>query len=852
MIPHLSERALILAPRGRDEAVAARLLTEAGLRCVPCPDLPTLMDRLAEGAGLAVLTAEALETADLAPLSAWIAAQPEWSDFPFILLTERGGGLERNPSASRHLDVLGNVSFLERPFHPTSLVSLARSALRGRRRQYEARARLEALRESEDHYRHTVEINPQVSWTATPDGRLDHVAQRWRDWTGTAGLGTTWGDALHPDDLSPTTEAWLRSVTTGAPYDVEHRIRMRDGSFRWVHSRAEPRRDAEGRIVKWYGTTEDITERKAAEEALRAESRLLETLNRAGTALAAELDLERLLQNLTDAGRDLTGARWGAFFQNAVDDATGLIHLYTLSGAPRSDFERLGGVRPTPIFGPTFRNEEVIRSDDVTHDPRYGRNPPYQGMPSGHVPVRSYLGVPVASRSGAVLGALLFGHPEPGRFQERHERLVLGLAAQAAVAIDNARLFQAVQAANETLESRVTERTAELLQAQEALQQAQKMEAIGQLTGGIAHDFNNLLTPIMGGLDILRRRVPDERSLRLIGGAIEAAERAKTLVTRLLAFARRQTLQPRPVSPAALIEGMRDLIDRSLGPSIEVRIEVPAHLPAVLVDPNQLELALLNLAVNARDAMPEGGRLTFAADGRDGREAAGLAPGRYVRLVVADTGAGMDEATLKRAVEPFFSTKGVGRGTGLGLSMVHGLAAQSGGLFRLASWPGQGTEAELWLPQAPDDARPEAPVEATAPRAPRPAVVLLVDDEALVRLSTAEALRELGYEVIEVGSGAEALEVIRVGLEPDVLVTDHLMPGLTGAQLAAELRGRIPGLAVLLITGYANLPPEQTRGLAVLTKPFRQADLATVLARMLDREPDARPAGTPERHVLEG
>jgi signal transduction histidine kinase/CheY-like chemotaxis protein len=473
-------------------------------------------------------------------------------------------------------------------------------------------------------------------------------------------------------------------------------------------------------------------------------------------------------------------------------------------------------------------------------------------MPPGHVPVRSYLGVPVASRSGTVLGALVFGHPEPGRFQARHERLVLGLAAQAAVAIDNARLFQAVQSANETLESRVAERTAELLEAQEALQQAQKMEAIGQLTGGIAHDFNNLLTPIMGGLDILRRRVSDQRSLRLIGGAIEASERAKTLVTRLLAFARRQTLQPRPVSPAALVEGLRDLIGRSLGPSIEVRIEVPAQLPAVLADPNQLELALLNLAVNARDAMPDGGRLTFAADERDASEAAGLAPGRYVRLVVADTGEGMDEATLRRAVEPFFSTKGLGKGTGLGLSMVHGLAAQSGGLFRLSSRPGQGTEAELWLPQAPEEARADLPVEAAVPRAPRPAVVLLVDDEALVRLSTAEALRELGYEVIEVGSAAEALEVTRVGLEPDALVTDHLMPGMTGAQLAAELRERIPGLAVLMITGYANLSPEQTRSLSVLFKPFRQADLATVLARMLDGKPDAELARLPEARAFEG
>jgi signal transduction histidine kinase/CheY-like chemotaxis protein len=436
------------------------------------------------------------------------------------------------------------------------------------------------------------------------------------------------------------------------------------------------------------------------------------------------------------------------------------------------------------------------------------------------------------SRSGAVLGGLLFGHPEAGRFNERHERLLLGLAAQAAVAIDNARLFQDVQRANETLEARVLERTGQLLEAQAALQQSQKMEAIGQLTGGIAHDFNNLLTPIVGGLDIIRRRVSDERSQRLIGGALQSAERATVLVQRLLAFARRQTLRPRAVNLAELVEGMRELIDRSLGPTIEVRVEAPEDLPAVLVDPNQLELALLNLSVNARDAMPRGGRLTIAAEARE--DAPGLSPGRYLRIGVSDTGTGMDEATLRHAIEPFFSTKGTGKGTGLGLSMVHGLAAQSGGLFTLSSEVGQGTTAVLWLPVAPEEAQADAPPEAAAPKAPRPSVVLLVDDEALVRHSTAEGLRELGYEVLEMGTAHEALDALHGGLDPDVVVTDHLMPGMTGAQLAAELRAQRPGLPVLMITGYANLPPEQARGLQVLAKPFRQADLAMRLAEMLD------------------
>ncbi|HVG47218.1 MAG TPA: PAS domain-containing protein, partial [Rubellimicrobium sp.] len=852
-----------------------------------------------------------------------------------------------------------------------------------------------ALRESEDHYRHAVELSPQVAWTATPDGQLDHVAPRWEEITGTSGLGASWGDAIHPDDLGPSAAAWGRAVATGEPYDIEHCVRLRDGRHHWMHSRAYPRRDAGGRIVKWYGTTEDVEERKAAEAGLRAaeaaqraqaeelravldavpagiwithdpeareiagnarsheflrvpqgqnqskgapgsptnhfrfldaegrellprdlpvqaaargepvtareyrvafedgshvdllgnatplhdaqgrpagavaafvditarkaaeaalweESRVLETLNRLGTLLAGELDPERLVQSLTDAGVALTGARFGAFFHNDLDESGERLHLFALSGADRSAFEGLGGVRATGVIGPIFRNEGVLRSDDVTLDPRYGQNEPHRGMPRGHLPVRSYMGVPVASRGGEVLGGLFFGHPEPGRFTERHERLMAALAAQAAIALDNARLFQAAQRANETLEARVAQALAERAQAEEALRQSQKMEAIGQLTGGIAHDFNNLLTPIVGGLDIVRRRVKDERSERLLGGALQAAERAKTLVSRLLAFARRQTLQPRAVDVAELVDGLRDLIDRSLGPSIEVRLDLPPGLPPVMVDPNQLELALLNLSVNARDAMPGGGRLAISAEAKDASECSLpgiLAPGPYLRLTVTDTGIGMDEATLARAVEPFFSTKGLGKGTGLGLSMVHGLAAQSGGLFKLLSRVGEGTAAVLWLPVAPEGASTERPAEAVAPRAPRPAVVLLVDDEPLVRLSTAEGLRELGYEVVEVGTAAEALEVLRVGLWPDIVVTDHMMPGMTGAQLATELRERVPDLPVLMITGYANLSPEQTRGLVVLSKPFRQADLATLLAQLLSGESRVvrlRPRSRPE------
>jgi signal transduction histidine kinase len=328
----------------------------------------------------------------------------------------------------------------------------------------------------------------------------------------------------------------------------------------------------------------------------------------------------------------------------------------------------------------------------------------------------------------------------------------------------------------------VTERLREqnrLKEAEEALRQSQKMEAMGQLTGGVAHDFNNLLAPIIGSLDMLvRRGVGSDRERRLIDGALQSAERAKTLVQRLLAFARRQPLQPVSVEIPPLIEGMVGLISSTLGPTIDVRVDCAPEVPLAKADPNQLEMALLNLAVNARDAMPRGGELTIRAKSErlEQAHASDLPPGEYVRLSVLDTGTGMDEETLRRAIEPFFSTKGVGKGTGLGLSMVHGLAAQLGGGLTIDSSPGKGTAVELWLPISVAPAG-EADVASMPPTARTGrGVVLLVDDEPLVRMSTADMLMDLGFEVVEASTAEDALELIKTSTPPDIVVTDHLMP----------------------------------------------------------------------------
>lgn len=539
MIPHLSERAVVLAPQGRDAAVACAMLGEAGLRCEVAPNLGTFVAVLSAGAGFALITEEALVSADLQSLVRWIEGQEEWSDFPFILLTQRGGGLERNPAAGRYLHTLGNVTFLERPFHPTTLVSLAQSALRGRRRQYEARARLNEL-----------------------------------------------------------------------------------------------------------------------------------------------------------------------------------------------------------------------------HD------------------------------------------------------------------------FATV------LEQKVEERTASHEAAVAQLHEAQKLETLGQLTGGVAHDFNNLLTPITGALDFLQRSHGDSdpRSARLIANALQAADRATLLVQRLLGFARRQSLQTRAVDLRSLLNGIRDLISSSVGPTVELQMRADTGSALALADPNQLELAILNLCVNARDAMPQGGALTIVTEevAIGPRAEPGLSSGLYIRLSVIDAGIGMDEETLARAVEPFFSTKETGRGTGLGLSMVHGLAAQLGGAFALTSVPGEGTRADLYLPvaEAGETAAVAAPRQRTG-AVGRALAILLIDDEELVRAATAELIRDLGHKVTEAASGAEGLGKLAAGLHVDVVISDYKMPRMNGAELARRIGEMRPGTAVLIITGYTGMV-EDLPDLPRLAKPFSQADIAAALSALMD------------------
>jgi signal transduction histidine kinase len=425
---------------------------------------------------------------------------------------------------------------------------------------------------------------------------------------------------------------------------------------------------------------------------------------------------------------------------------------------------------------------------------------------------------------------------------------MVGLAGEAAVAIDNAVLTQELRNLNATLEQQVNERTAQLRKNEEVLRQSQKMEAVGQLTGGVAHDFNNLLQVIIGNLDTITRGVGADspRLNKAAHSAMSGAKRAAALTQRLLAFSRRQPLDPKPIDVNALISGMSDLLHRSLGETVELEIVRAARLWIVEVDANELESTLLNLALNARDAMAEGGRLTIETANEDIDRAyaatqSEVLPGQYVAIMVSDTGSGMSAEVVSQAFEPFFTTKPVGQGTGLGLSQVYGFVKQSGGHVRIYSEVGHGTTIKIYLPRLLRNQAADIPEEQTVvPEGSFAETILVTEDDPDVRAYSVEALRELGYRVLEAGDGPSSLQLLERNPDITLLFTDVVLPGgMTGAQLAAQARGRWPSLKVLFTTGYArNAIVHHGRldaGVQLITKPFTIAELAARVREVLER-----------------
>jgi signal transduction histidine kinase len=490
-------------------------------------------------------------------------------------------------------------------------------------------------------------------------------------------------------------------------------------------------------------------------------------------------------------------------------------------------------------------------------------------MPEGHLPVRSYLSVPVVSRNGDILGGLFLGHPEPGVFTSRHEGLLNGVAAQAAVSLDNARLLNEAKAAegelrnfNRNLEQQVVERTKSLQEAnasllaeiahrhqvEEQLRQSQKMEAVGQLTGGIAHDFNNLLSVVLGSLQLIRRRLDRGEAAaayKFLDNASEGATRAAALTQRLLAFSRRQALAPEPIDANKLVSTTSELLRRTLGEHVEVETVLAGGLWATHADRPQLESAIINLAVNARDAMPTGGKLTIETanshlDDAYTSQHTGVAAGQYVMIAVTDTGTGMPRDVLDRAFDPFFTTKAVGQGTGLGLSQVYGFVRQSKGHVKLYSEPGEGTTVKVYLPRFHGDVialQAKETIDRRYAGDPGKTILVVEDDEG-VRRTTVASIQEIGYSVIEAASAADALRVLDKGVEVTLLFTDVVMPEINGRKLADEAKRRRPELKVLFTTGYTQnaivhnglLDP----GVDLIGKPFSLEQLSAKIRAVLE------------------
>ncbi|MBY5835796.1 PAS domain S-box protein (plasmid) [Rhizobium leguminosarum] len=575
---------------------------------------------------------------------------------------------------------------------------------------------------------------------------------------------------LEEDCASGVPERALATAVEHGRFEGEGWRQRKDGSRFWAHVIIDPIRRPSGELIGYAKITRDLTERRAAENAIRQ----------------SEEQFRRLVQGVSD-------------YAIYMLDPNGNVSSWNFGA------ERIKGYRPQEIIGRHF-------STFYTPEDREA------GLPE------TALGIARAE----------------GRFEREGWRVRKdGTRFWASIVIDAIRndegdVLGFAKITRDITEKMETQRALE--QAREELFQSQKMEAIGQLTGGIAHDFNNLLMAVLGSLEILKKRMPQDLSLTsLVDNAMQGAQRGAALTQRMLAFSRRQELHMEPIDVSGLVRGMMDMLSRSLGPLTVIETFFPVRLPTILTDPNQLEMAILNLVVNARDAMPSGGRIVLRASEESlpsGKIP--LPPGRYVRIAVIDEGEGMDAKTLEQAITPFFTTKGVGKGTGLGLSMVQGLASQSGGRLMMRSSLGEGTTAELWFPVASVEQATEAATDRPQQEenAPRRLRIVAVDDDGLVLMNTTLMLEDLGHTVFEAMAGPEALDILRKQ-QVDLVICDHAMPRMTGAQLAQAIRNEWPDIPIILATGYAEIPQgADIVDLPRLGKPFSQAQLAEAISRV--------------------
>ena len=809
-------------------------------------------------------------------------------------------------------------SAVPRPWRASDLAFLRDVVSRGR--SAALRARMEsALRESDTRNRHSVEMSRLYSWTADAAGNVNHVDERLAARTGCTGLGASWMEAVHPDDRATSDAAWQDALASGERYDVEYRVSVRGDdtrgpAYRWMRSRANPQRDASGRIAMWYGSTEDVDDaRRASASLASSEARL--------RAITDSID-QMVWSTLPDGLHDYYNRTWyeytGVPFGSTDGEGwSGVFHpddrarawdtwtrslrtgehyhieyrLRHRSGEYRWVLGRAhpmrdGAGRIERWYGTCTDIQEIVEAREVLARSREQLESRVAETAADRERMwRLSTELMALLRSDGVITAV---NPAWQRVLGWHPSDLLGRTLERLIhpddrlatvkAMRRLRRGQPVPPAENRVLGRdgawrvlswtavpegghihaigrdnTAERHAahQLLAAQDSLRQAQKMEAVGQLTGGIAHDFNNMLAVVIGSLDLLARRMnPDDaRARRYVDNAMEGAHRAAALTRGLLAFSRQQALSPVVLDLDELLDGMTGWLRSSLGAPVRLELAHGAGLWPVLLDRNGLENAVLNLAVNARDAMPQGGTLRVATDnvtvafGETVVAAGGpLAPGAYVRLRVTDTGTGIPPGVISRVFDPFFTTKEVGKGTGLGLSQVYGFVAQSGGYVGIQSSEGAGTMVSIHLPRhegmTPELDRAVAPAGSTDADQSFRGTVLVVEDEPAVRRYTAEAVAELGFRVLEADGAATAWPILDGDDSIRLLLTDIVMPDTDGRTLAGRALERRPGLKVLFASGFARdddrHPATNPNGTeVVLAKPFTLEELATAVRRVM-------------------
>jgi signal transduction histidine kinase len=643
---------------------------------------------------------------------------------------------------------------------------------------------------------------------------------------------------VHPDDIDAVRRAVEIAVAQRTIFTAEYRLLGLDGRPHWVAARGRCVLDAAGNPVRMPGVSYDIDARRSQETRLSALLELHDRLRLPGDPGDLAYASSEIL------GRTLGVSRAG---YGTIDAANETIFIERDWNAPG-----IGSIAGTLHFRDygsyieDLKRGETVSVVDAHSDPRTTATADALKA----ISAQAFVNMPVTEQAGFV--ALVYvNHAEPRIWLPEEIAFIHDVAQRTRDAVERRRAEDELAALNASLEQQVEQRTSDLLIAEEHLRQAQKMEAVGQLTGGLAHDFNNLLTGISGAIEMMQVRIAQGRLGELdryATAAQGATKRAAALTHRLLAFSRRQTLDPKPTDVNRLIHGMQELVQRTVGPEIEVEVVGAGGLWAAMVDPNQLENALLNLCINARDAMPDGGRITIETankwlDERAARER-DLPAGQYLSLCVTDTGTGMSPEVQARAFDPFYTTKPMGEGTGLGLSMIYGFARQSGGQVRIYSEVGDGTTMCIYLPRHYGDIDDLADGRATqqliVPGDGTTATVLVVDDEPTIRMLVIEVLEELGHTVLEAGDGGAAMRILNTGARIDLLVTDVGLPGqMNGRQVADAALTLLPDLKVLFITGYAENAVigngQLAPNMALVTKPFAMDVIAARITAMLER-----------------